>query len=68
MQSCSRGTKAQWEITVLVINELFWEQLLRWRALVEEHVDAVFDICHAFFDTLLQELCTADVRTRFSSL
>ena len=28
----------------------------------------VFDICHTFFDTLLQDICPADVRARLSTL
>lgn len=28
----------------------------------------VFDICHTFFDTLLEDMCHTDVRSRFSTL
>lgn len=30
--------------------------------------DTVFEMCHTFFDTLLQEMCPADVRSRLSAL
>lgn len=64
----ARGKEPVGSYNPLVIGELFWEQSSKWKTLAEEHVDAVFDICHTFFDTLLQEMCPADVRSRLSTL
>lgn len=64
----ARGKEPVGNYNPLVIGELFWEQSSLWKTLVEEHMDTVFDICHTFFDTLLQEMCPADMRSRLSTL
>jgi GTP-binding protein EngB required for normal cell division len=64
----SRGKEPVGNYNPLIIGELFWEQSSRWEALAEDHIDRIATICETFMDTLLEEKCPPDVRTRLSTL
>ena len=64
----SRGKEPIGNYNPLIIGELFWEQSSKWKALTEDHVDQVADMCKMFTKTLLEETCPKDVRTRLAEL
>ena len=64
----SRGKEPIGNYNPLIIGELFWEQSSRWKGLAEDHVVQVADMCKMFTNTLLEETCPKDVRTRLSEL
>ena len=64
----SRGKEPIGNYNPLIIGELFWERSSKWKALAEGHVDQVADMCKMCTNTLLEETCPKDVRTRLSEL
>ncbi|KAK3045840.1 hypothetical protein LTR09_012624 [Extremus antarcticus] len=64
----SRGKEPIWNYNPLIIGELFCEQSTKWKALTEDHVDQVADMCKMFTKTLLENTCPKDVLTRLSEL
>ena len=64
----SRGKEPIGNYNPLIIGELFWELSSKWKELAEDHVDQVANMCKVFTNTLLEEICPKDVRTRLSEL
>ncbi|KAK5110093.1 hypothetical protein LTR85_001555 [Meristemomyces frigidus] len=64
----SRGKEPVGNYNPLIIGELFWELSSKWEHFAADHVDQVSEICTMFTNTLLEETCPKDVRTRLTEL
>ncbi|KAK1811658.1 hypothetical protein LTR12_013959 [Friedmanniomyces endolithicus] len=64
----SRGKEPVGNYNPLIIGELFWELSSKWEQFAADHVDQVSKICTMFTNTLLEEACPRDVRTRLTEL
>ena len=64
----SRGKEPVGNYNPLIIGELYWELSSKWKGFAEDHVDQVSGLCSMFMDTLLEDICPKDIRTRLAEL